>query len=407
MIKTEAIASEEQTVNQITIQDNSATHITSQNDKRAMVKTETNQRNVHAVSLSNNHNNNNNNNSHTGNTGYVHQHRGQFKQQVPKGPKGVKSGFPTGCSRDLKQSGTGSKIENVCDEEFFDDDDDLLVAVADDDYFGMEEDFDMDMEQIDQLEKDMQITASTTANKTVAINSNTMPSGKQDFEMPCDDEIFEDDFIDEDILAEVTDSMEMKPLHQRISNAETIGQMHMMKKARTSNSSSTEFSGHMKKSSTSNTGTTNIPRKSDVTTSRPSNENFSVNNIKRESISEMNNSTYSRSASVKPELSNKPKNTGALKLSSTKRNAANSNNNYLSSTRRSLSCSSGVQIKKEPDVEVGSSCVNSNASPVGIYRNQCLGSLAQGTYQNIKGVFECNQPLYDVQGLYIKVLLSP
>lgn len=338
------------TVDQMTVQDNSTADITTLRDSRTLVKRETNQRNFSAGGLTSN------NSNQRGNTGNENQYKGKSKQQGPNGPKVVQS-----CSRDLQQFGAVDKLNNVCNEEFFDDDNDLLAAVADNDFFGIEEDF--DMEQIDQLEKDMQTSASTTANKSIPVKLNMIPS-----EMLCYDEIFDDDFVDEDILANDSDSMEIKPLHERISNGETIGHVHASKQASiASNSSSTKFSDHAKKSSNFNSIIA-MSRKSDGNTWRPSNEQSnSSDNMKRGFMGEKNNPRHGCVPLVKCEPVDKTKD---LEM---KRNQTNTNSDHLATKRLAFTKSSGVLIKRELDNEF-----DNDASPTEFGGNQHLSAFTQG-----------------------------
>ncbi|KAJ7394247.1 recQ-mediated genome instability protein 1 [Desmophyllum pertusum] len=265
VIKTEALGNEETNVNQITIHDNAASDVITYNDA--------NRRNNSTAGLSNN--------NHIGNTGNS-EHKGQLKQQRPRVPRGIQGAVPTNSSRDFKNGGINSKMEKVENQDFFDDDDDILAAVADDDYFALEEDF--DMEQIDQLEMGLQNNSHATANKQTT-NSNMITHENEDIELPYDDEIFEVDFVEEDLLAEAADSFEIKPLHQRICNEESLGITHRSKNSRISNSSSMEFSSHARNSS-STSNTTNIQTPSDVDFRQPKDANCTLNNVKTEPISQ-------------------------------------------------------------------------------------------------------------------------
>ncbi|PFX33718.1 RecQ-mediated genome instability protein 1 [Stylophora pistillata] len=346
--KTEAISIEMHSVDQMTVQDNSTADITSPRDSRTVVKRETNQKNFRAGGLTSN------------NTRGRNKYKGKSKPQVPNEPKEVQ-----GCKRDLTEFGASNKLENVCDEEFFDDDNDLLAAVADDDFFGIEEDF--DMEQIDRLEKDMQTSASTKANTSVQIKSNMISS-----EIPCYDEIFDDDFVDEDILANDSDSMEIKPLHGRFSNAQNIRHMQVAKQAsRASNSPSTKFSDPVKKSSNYNSVSA-FSRKLDGSSWRPSNEQSnSTDNIKRGFMCKMNNPTHGCVTFVKCEPGDKSKD------SETKRNPPNTNSDHFGTKKLAFTKSSSILIKKESDNEFGSMFINNNATAVEFGRSQCLDAFTQ------------------------------
>lgn len=318
VIKTASLGNEEPpNVNQIAIQDDVASDITTHNDGKAPVKTVTNKRNT-AAGLSN---------KSLGNTGNVPENKEQMKQQACKGRRGVNGVLPANSSSSW---GSDRKTEKVCDREFLDDDDDILAAVADDDYFVMEEDF--DMEQIDQLEMGMQNTTSKTDKQTTT--SNMINSDNKDLEMFYDDEIFEDDFVEEDLLAEATDSVEIKPLHERICNEGTMRTMHSLKKARTSNSSSLEFGSRARNTSSPNN--TNIKMQSNVNSRNPKDTGCTSNSAKTEPIVLMNNSTFnSCNVFINTGQCYKPRNAGTK---------------------------SNIQIKKEPDNESISGLVNNDVT---------------------------------------------
>lgn len=318
VIKTESLGNEEPpNVNQIAIQDDVASDITTHNDGKAPVKTVTNKRNT-AASLSNNS---------LGNTGNISENKEQMKQQACKGRRGVNSVLRANSSSSW---GSDGKTEKVCNREFLDDDDDILAAVADDDYFVMEEDF--DMEQIDQLEMGTQNTTSKTDEKTTT--ANMINSDNKDLEMFYDDEIFEDDFVEEDLLAEATDSVEIKPLHERICNEGTMRTMHSLKKAKTSNSSSLEFGSQARNTSSPNN--TNIQMQSDVNSRNPKDTGCTSNSTKTEPIVLMNNSTFnSCNVFINTGQCHKPRNEGTK---------------------------SNIKIKKEPDNESISGLVNNNVT---------------------------------------------
>ena len=360
MIKTESLSSEEPNVNQMTIQ-NGTSNIPTYNDQRApQVKTDPDKRNI-AAGLSNN--------NRTGNTGNYSENRWQLKQQVLDGNRGVK--VPANSRRDFKSCGADSKIEKDCSQELFEDDDDLLAAVADDDYFALEEDF--DMEQIDQLEIGMENTNSATDRQTNTANVKTC--GNNDFKIPFDDEIFEDDFVAEDLLAEAADSLEMKPLHERICSERTMRAMHGSKKARTSNCSSMEVGSHSRNANSSNNA--NIQTRSDVNPRKAKDTSCTLNSVKTEGpISLMNNATLnSCSVFSNTEPCCKPKNTGALKLSSKKTNVVTNSSSYP--TRPSFSQASSIQIKKEPENEVTSGRMNNTVT---LMANQRQSTLIHDTH---------------------------
>ncbi|KAL9969457.1 hypothetical protein ACROYT_G021677 [Oculina patagonica] len=377
VIKTESLSSEEPNANQIIIQDDATSSITTYNNQRAPVKTDTNRRNI-AAGLSNN--------NPIGNAGNYSENRGQLKQQGPKRNKGVKGVFPANSSRDFNSYGTNSTMEKVCKQEFFDDDDDnILAAVADDDYFMLEEDF--DMEEIEQLEIGMQNTKSTTDKKSTT--SNVIASGNN-LEMPSyDDEIFEDDFEAEDLLAEAADSLEIKPLHERICSKGTMGTMHGSKKAKISNSSSMEFSSHLR-NITNSSNNANIQKPSDVNSRKARDTRSALDSVGTEPISLMNNATFnSCSVFINTGPCCKSKNTGGLKLSSKKTNVVT--NSSLSSTRRKFSEDSS--IRKEPENEVVSGCMNNTVTPMVVDTNQHQSTVMRNIHE--KQDQECNSAPFE------------
>ena len=330
MIKTECLSSgKEPNVNQITIQDNTTSNLTPHNIQRAQVKTETNRANITAGFS---------NNNYTGNTG----NRGQMKQQDPKG-KGV---LPANSNREFR----------TYNQDYLDDDDDILAAVADEDYFAQEEDF--DMEQINQLETGMQNAAGRTHK---AATTSDVICENNNLEMLNVDEIFEDDFGAEDLLAEAANSFEIKPLHERICSEGNVRTMHGSKKARISNSSSMEFSSHLR--NTSSSSNSNIPTTTYVNSRKPKETSCTLNIVKTEPISLMNNATFnSCSVVINTGPFCKPKNAGALKLSFSKTNVGKNPSVY--SARPLFSETSGIQIKKEPGNEVTSGHINNHVTPV-------------------------------------------
>lgn len=339
-IKAEFLDNEEPNFNQIIIQDNAASDVTTTyNDERAAVKTVTNKRNT-AASLSNN--------NRLGNTGKISEKKRQMKQQSCKGHRGVDGVLP---ANSCSNWGTDSKKEKVCNQEFLDEDDDILAAVADDNYFVMEEDF--DMEQIDQLEMGTQNTTSKTDEKTAT--ANMINSDNSDSEMFYGDEIFEDDFVEEDLLAEATDSVEIKPLHDRICDEGTARTM-----PRISNSSSLEFSCLARNTSSSNN--TNIQIQSDRNSRKP--QGCTSNSVKTEPVLLMNNSTFnSCNIFINTGQCHKPKNAVA------KSNVVTNPNN-LYSIRPSVNQTSSIQIKNEPDNESIPGLVNDDINPMVVDTNQ-------------------------------------
>lgn len=347
MIKSECLSSsEEPNVNQITIQDNTTSNLTAHNIQRAQVKTETNRANITAGPL---------NNNCTGNTG----NRGQMKQQGPKG-KGV---LPANSNREFR----------TFNQDYLDDDDDILAAVADDDYFAQEEDF--DMEQINQLEIGMQNTAGRKDKKTT---TSTITCENNNLEMPYVDEVFEDDFGAEDLLAEAADSFEIKPLHERICSEENVRTMHGSKKARISNSSSVEFSSHLR--NTNSSSNSNIQTTTHVNSRKPNETSRTLNIVKTEPVSLMNNATFnSCSVVINTGPCCKPKNAGVLKLSSNKTNVGKNSSVY--SARPLFSQTSGIQIKKESGNEVTAGRKNDHVTPVVAGTDQRQSTLMHSTHR--------------------------
>ena len=346
VIKTESLRSEEPTFNQIIIQDNADSDITTYNDESAAVETVTNRRNT-AASLSNN--------NCLGNTGKISESKGQMKQQACRRHRGVDGVLPANSHSNW---GTDDKKEQVCNQEYLDDDDDILAAVADDDYFAMEEDF--DMEQIDQLEMGTLNTASKTDEKTTTA-ATTANSNNNDLEMFYDDEIFEDDFVEEDLLAEATDSVDIRPLRERICNEGTVGTMHSLKKGRTSNSSLVEFSIHSMNTSSSNSINTQI--QSDGNSRKL--QGCTSNSVKTEPVLLMNNSTFnSCNIFINTGQCHKPKNAVA-------KSTVVTNPNNLYSIRQSVNqASSIVHIKNEPDNESKLGLENDDIYPTLVDTNQ-------------------------------------
>ena len=342
VIKTESLGNAAQNLNQIIIQDHAVSDITTYHDERAAVKTVTNKRNT-AASLSNN--------NCMGNTGNISENKGQMKQQASRGHRGV-GGLP---ANSYSNWGTDNK-EKVCNQEYLDDDDDILAAVADDDYFVMEEEF--DMEQIDQLEMGTQNTSSKTDGK--ATTANMISSENNDLEMFYGDEIFEDDFVEEDLLAEATDSAEIKPLHERICNEGTVRAMQSLKKPRISNSSSFEFGNHARNKSSSNN--TDIQIQSDGNSSKP--QGYTSDSVKKEAVLLIKNSTFNSSNMFNnTRQCYKPKNAEA------KSNVV-TNPNIVYSTRPSINHTSGIQIKNKPDNESIPSLVNNDVNTMVVDTNQ-------------------------------------
>jgi len=272
-----------------------------------------------------------------------------MKQQARRGCRGV-GGVSTANS--YSNWGTERKKEKVCNQEFLDDDDDdILAAVKDDDYFMMEEDF--DMEQIDQLEMGTQNTTIKTGEKTTT--SNMINYDDNDLEMVYDhDPIFEDDFVEEDLLAEATDCVEIKPLHERINNEGTTRTMHNLKKERMSNSSSLEVSRHARNTSSSNN--TNLQMESDGNSRKL--QDCISNNVKTEPALLMNNSSLNSSNMfINTGQCYKPKD--AVDKSNVLKNP-----NNLYTIRSPVNQISSIQIKNEPENESIPGLVNDDINPM-------------------------------------------
>ncbi|XP_068698702.1 recQ-mediated genome instability protein 1-like [Montipora foliosa] len=140
------------------------------------------------------------------------------------------------------QSGT------VHNEDFFDNDD-IIAGFDNEDYFGNDEEIDMD--QIDRLEKGMQ-----NREGTVEVKRKTTYEMEQferdDLKMFCEGDdggIFEDDFIGEDPVPDDEECVEMKFPEQKNYFKQRFGVMEQPKKAQTSNTKFVEFNTHSRKSS--------------------------------------------------------------------------------------------------------------------------------------------------------------
>ena len=219
MIKTENIDNEELNLDTVNTENSTAGDFIN-NNQQPLIKTETHPPNSSSVGpTSNDQGNNRRNVSECGGRSVIKQKR-QNENSMVNGT--VSANSPSNI-----------KVEDVSNQDFFDDDDDIIAAIADEDYFGVDEDF--DMEQIDQLELGLQ-----SANNTVTVkrksNASTRNVQNVDVEMLCDgDEIFEDDFVPNELLMEDEEYMEMKPLQQR------IGMLHQSKKARISSVESSSY----------------------------------------------------------------------------------------------------------------------------------------------------------------------
>ena len=229
MIKTESIDNEEFTLNSVNTENSTAGDFIN-NNQRLLVKTETHPTNSSSVEpTSNDQRNNTRNISECGGRSVIKQKRQNESRMV--------SGTVSANSH------SNIKVEDVSNQDFFDDDDDIIAAIAAEDYFGVDEDF--DMEQIDQLELGLQ-----SANNTVTVkrkpNASTRNAQNVDMEMLCDgDDIFADDFVPNELLMEDEEYMEMKPLQQR------IGMLHQSKKARISSVESSSYVRNLSSSDSS------------------------------------------------------------------------------------------------------------------------------------------------------------
>ena len=226
MIKTESIDNEAFILNSVNTENSTAGDFIN-NNQRPLVKTETHPTNSSSVEpTSNDQRNNRRNVSECGGRSVIKQKRQNESRTVN--------------STVSANSRSNIKVEDVSNRDFFDDDDDIIAAIADEDYFGVDEDF--DMEQIDQLELGLQ-SANNTVTAKRKPNASTRNVQNVDVEMLCDgDEIFEDDFVPNELLMEDEEYMEIKPLQQR------IGMLHQSKKARIT---SLESSSYVRNSSSS------------------------------------------------------------------------------------------------------------------------------------------------------------
>lgn len=229
MIKTESIDNEEFTLNSVNTENSTAGDFIN-NNQRPLVKTETHQTNSSSVEpTSNDQRNNTRNISECGGRSVIKQKR-QNESRMVNGTVSAKS-----CSY--------IKVEDVSNQDFFDDDGDIIAAIADEDYFGVDEDF--DMEQIDQLELGLQSAENTVTAKRKP-NVSTRNGQNVDVEMLCDgDDIFEDDFVPNELLVEDEEYMEIKPLQQR------IGMLHQSKKARITSLESSSYVRNLSSSDSS------------------------------------------------------------------------------------------------------------------------------------------------------------
>ena len=220
MIKTESIDNEQLTLDSVNTENSTAGYFIN-NNQRPLVKTETHPTNCSSVGpTSNDQRNNARNFSECGGRSIIKQ-KGQNQSRT--------------VSRTVSaNSHSNIKVEDVGNQDFFDDDDDIIAAIADEDYFGVDEEF--DMEQIDELELGLQSANNTVTAAKRKPNANTRNVQNVDVEMLCDgDEIFEDDFVPNELLMEDEEYMEIKPLQQR------IGMLHQSKKTRITSLESSSY----------------------------------------------------------------------------------------------------------------------------------------------------------------------
>lgn len=211
MIKTESIDNELLILDSVNTENSTAGDFIN-NNQRPLVKTETHPTNSSSVGpTSNDQRNNTRNISECGGRSIIKQ-KGQNQSRTVSGTVSA-------------NSLSNIKVEDVGNQDFFDDDDDIIAAIADEDYFGIDEDF--DIEQIDELELGLQSANNTVTAAKRKPNANTRNVQNVDVEMLCHgDEIFEDDFVPNELLMEDEEYMEIRPLQQR------IGMLHQSKKTR-------------------------------------------------------------------------------------------------------------------------------------------------------------------------------
>ena len=314
LIKIEASSNEDTNVNQMSSQSETTSDMVICNNQRPLIKTEPQPRNTLSAGLTSNNERD---------KGMFSEIGGRMKQYGQKGNGKVKCVVPANSSSNIK-------MEKVSNQEFFDDeDDDIIAGIAEEDYFGIEEDF--DMEQIDQLELGMQNTSTTVANKRVT-NSSLEVVENEDLEILCDgDEMFDDDFISEDLPLEDEQCIQIKPLHQRIGNKSSMEILHQSKKAKILDSSSVEFSNSSR----------NISRPaSDINSTWPED----VCTVTTGPIVNKSNIPFC-SGLVKTEPYSKLSTSGTLKLSSTK--SAKRKGLIKSDTRHLATTSFPLQMGKK------------------------------------------------------------
>ena len=286
---------------------------------RPVIKTEANPTNVSTGGLG-------------GNMQTFSEFGGGVKQHASSGNRAKNAVIPRNSSRDFK-------TETVSNEEFFDDDDDIIAAIVDEDYFGSDEDF--DMEQIDKLELGVENRSKSVMSRTTM--TCEMEKVETDLKMLCgdgDDDIFEDDFITRDCIPEDADCFEIKSLHQQICDKlDTAGPQRQSKRAKLSNSHFVESLHHsrIKTSSTSHNHVIQNQTELHVTSKRPI-------NLTAEPMIQLNNSS---SGLTKTESIPKPNNSTTLKLSSN--NQTGIKVTTLSAT--SFFQASGLQMRHDGFVE--------------------------------------------------------
>ena len=310
IIKTEAVPHEESNVDQCSIQNNTTIY----NNQRPIEKTQVNLAKMATVGLGSNNQ-------------MFPEYGGQFKQQGSSERRKVKGVVTTNSCSDFQ-------AEILSKEELFDDDDDLIAAMADEDYFGNDEDF--DMEQIDQLEQGMQDRSKTAATKrkttceTETIEIDSFGLLCSDYE---GDDVFEDDFITNGPLREGEEGIEIKPLHQRICGKDRSRAMHQSKKAKTSNNS-TKFHDSSRNTSSSTSSNNNIQNQGELFT-----------NATRLTISKVDSMLQTSNGFTETESSTKGNNSTTFTC---KCSSACTKRIYQTSTQsKTFSCASSQQILHE------------------------------------------------------------
>lgn len=230
MINTESIDNGELTLDTVNTENSTAGDFIN-NNQRPLVKTKTHATNSSSMEpTSNDQRNNTRNISECGG-------RSVIIKQKRQNDSWTVSGTVSANSR------SNIKVEDVGNQDFFDDNDDIIAAISDEDYFGVDEDF--DMEQIDQLELGLQ-SANNTVTAKRKPNASTRNDQNVDVEMLCEgDEIFEDDFVPNELLVEDEEYMEIEPLQQR------IGILQQSKKARITSLESSSYVRNLSSSDSS------------------------------------------------------------------------------------------------------------------------------------------------------------